>query len=79
MQELDLNTSVGRRGLLQAFALLSLGGLIFGFSETVARPAAPKPAVTTDMTSDVKADDLSEYVVINGWVLPARHFRQTPA
>ncbi|CAI8973018.1 Twin-arginine translocation signal domain-containing protein [Pseudomonas sp. IT-P253] len=60
MNELDLNTSVmGRRGFLQAFTLLSLGGLMFGFSETIARPSAVK----------------SEYVVINGWVLPVQHFR----
>ena len=65
MQELDLNTSVGRRGLLQAFALLSLGGLIFGFSKIV--------------EPEAKVDDAPEFVVINGWVLPARHFRQTPA
>ena len=32
MRETDLNTSViGRRGFLQAFALLSLGGITFGF------------------------------------------------
>jgi hypothetical protein len=42
---------------------LSLGGLMFGFSKAVARPSAIK----------------SEFVVINGWVLPARHFRQTHA
>jgi len=60
MRETDLNTSVmGRRGFLQACALLSLGGLAIGFSETIARPAAAK----------------SEFVVINGWVLPAQHFR----
>lgn len=61
MRQTDLK--VGRRGFLQAFGLLSLGGLVFGFSETVARPAATK----------------SEFVVINGWVLPAQHFRQTQA
>jgi hypothetical protein len=34
MRETDLNTSVmGRRGFLQAFALLSLGGLAIGFSK----------------------------------------------
>ncbi|MHC8350283.1 hypothetical protein ACYZT7_13270 [Pseudomonas sp. RT4P38] len=64
MRETDLNTSVmDRRGFLQAFALLSFGGLMFGFSEAVARPSAAK----------------SEFVVINGWVLPAQHFRQTQA
>ncbi|MHC8299323.1 hypothetical protein [Pseudomonas sp. ZS1P83] len=64
MREADLNTSVmGRRGFLQAFALLSLGGLMFGFSKAVSRPSAVK----------------SEFVVINGWVLPAQHFRQTQA
>lgn len=61
MRQTDLK--VGRRGFLQVFGLLSLGGLVFGFSETVARPAAIK----------------SEFVVINGWVLPAQHFRQTQA
>jgi hypothetical protein len=65
MNELDLNTSViDRRSFLQAVALVSLGGLIFGFSEAVARPSVIKK---------------SEYVVINGWVLPAQHFRQEQA
>ncbi|MBK5354662.1 hypothetical protein JFU37_19470 [Pseudomonas sp. TH41] len=64
MREVDLNISVmGRRGFLQAFALLSLGGLTFGFSEAVARPSGKK----------------SEFVVINGWVLPAQYFRPTQA
>lgn len=69
MKETDLNTSVmGRRGFLQAIALLSLGGVVFGSSETggsetVARPSAVK----------------SEFVVINGWVLPIQHFRQAQA
>lgn len=64
MRKTDLNIPVmGRRGFLQAFALLSLGGITFGFSKAVARPSAGK----------------SEYVVINGWVLPAQHFRQTKA
>jgi hypothetical protein len=64
MKETDLNTSVmGRRGFLQAIALLSLGGVVFAGSETVARPSAVK----------------SEFVVINGWVLPVQHFRQTQA
>lgn len=64
MRGTDLNTSVmGRRSFLQASALLSLGGLMFGFSKAVARPSAAK----------------SEFVVINGWVLPAQHFRQTHA
>ncbi|VVM43372.1 hypothetical protein PS662_00414 [Pseudomonas fluorescens] len=68
MHDLDLNTSVmDRRGFLQAFALLSLGGLMFGLSEAVVRPSV------------VKTDVKSEYVVINGWVLPAQHFRPTPA
>ncbi|MGY3175329.1 hypothetical protein C4E44_09570 [Pseudomonas sp. MWU12-2312b] len=64
MKETDLKTSVmGRRDFLQACALLSLGGLVFGVSEVVARPTPVK----------------SEFVVINGWVLPAQHFRQTQA
>nr|WP_281439170.1 twin-arginine translocation signal domain-containing protein [Pseudomonas moorei] len=54
---------MGRRDFLQACALLSLGGLVFGVSEVVARPTPVK----------------SEFVVINGWVLPAQHFRQTQA
>ncbi|MHC8320946.1 hypothetical protein ACYZT4_09645 [Pseudomonas sp. GB2N2] len=68
MNELDLNTSVmSRRGLLQTFTLLSLGGLVFGFSEAVVRPSV------------IKSVTKSEFVVINGWVLPAQHFRQTQA
>ncbi len=64
MRDTDLKTSaMGRRGFLQAFTLLSLGWGIFGFSEAVVRPPAVK----------------SEFVVINGWVLPAHHFRQTQA
>jgi hypothetical protein len=64
MNERDSNSSaIGRRELLQAFTLLSLGGLIFGFSEAVARPVVIK----------------SEYVVIDGWVLPAQHFRPAHA
>lgn len=64
MREADLNTSMmGRRRFLQTSALLSIGGVMFGFSKAVARPSAVK----------------SEFVVINGWVLPAQHFRQTPA
>jgi hypothetical protein len=42
---------------------LSIGGLMFGFSKAVSRPSAAK----------------SEFVVINGWVLPVQHFRQTHA
>ncbi|MDB5996616.1 MAG: hypothetical protein JWP42_3752 [Pseudomonas sp.] len=68
MKELDLNTSVmGRRGFLQTFALLSFGGVLFGFAETVARPAPVESIVK------------SEFVVINGWVLPAQHFRPAHA
>jgi hypothetical protein len=64
VKETDLKTSVmGRRDFLQACALLSLGGLVFDVSEAVARPSPVK----------------SEFVVINGWVLPAQHFRQTQA
>lgn len=60
MNKLDLNTfAMDRRNFLRAFALLSLGGLIFGFSQAGARPAAGK----------------SEYIVVNGWVLPAQHFQ----
>lgn len=56
----ELPTSVlGRRGFIKACALLSLGGLTFGFSKIVARPSAEK----------------TEFVVINGWVLPAQYFR----
>lgn len=60
MHEPDLNTSaMDRRDFLQAFALLSLGGLVFGCSTALARPVAAK----------------SGYVVVNGWVLPAQHFQ----
>ncbi|MGW8466023.1 hypothetical protein [Pseudomonas sp. GL-B-19] len=64
MRAPDFKTSVmGRRGFLQAFALLSLGGLMYGISKADARPPAVK----------------SDFVVINGWVLPAQYFRQTQA
>ena len=64
MNEPDLNNSVmGRRDFLQAFALLSLGGVTFGFSSILARPSSEK----------------TEFVVINGWVLPAQYFRQKNA
>jgi hypothetical protein len=64
MKETDLNTSViGRRGFLQAFTLLGLGWGVFGSCKVVAKPAAAT----------------SEFVVINGWVLPAHHFRQGQA
>ena len=60
MSERVLNNSViSRRGLIRAFALLSLGGLVVKFSGVGARSPAGK----------------SEFVVINGWVLPAAHFR----
>ncbi|MBD9589033.1 hypothetical protein IB254_18325 [Pseudomonas sp. PDM03] len=62
MSELDLNTSaMGRRELLQAFALLSLGGMTFGLPSLLASPSSEK----------------SGFVVVNGWVLPAHYFRQT--
>jgi hypothetical protein len=64
MRETDLKTSVmGRRGFLQAFTLFSLGLGVFGLSKAVVRPPAVK----------------SEFVVINGWVLPAHHFRPAQA
>jgi len=64
MREKVLNAAVmGRRGFLQACTLLSLGWGLFGFPEAVARPAAAR----------------SEFVVVNGWVLPAHHFRQAQA
>ncbi|CAI8894607.1 Copper oxidase [Pseudomonas sp. IT-P218] len=53
------NSAISRRGLIRAFALLSLGGLVVKFSGFGARSPAGK----------------SEFVVINGWVLPAAHFR----
>jgi len=60
MSERESNTSViSRRGLIRAFALLSLGGLVVKFTGVGARPAAGN----------------GEFVVINGWVLPAAHFR----
>lgn len=60
MRQRDLNTVViDRRTFLQACALLSVGGLTFGVSRVVARPSADK----------------AEFVVINGWVLPAQYFR----
>jgi hypothetical protein len=61
MSELDLNYPViGRRGFIRACALLSLGGYAFGFPRVVARPPVDK----------------TEFVLINGWVLPAQYFRK---
>ena len=51
MSELDLNISaMGRRELLQAFALLSLGGMTFGLPSLLASPSSEK----------------SGFVVVNG-------------
>lgn len=62
MKKLDLNTSVmGRRDFLQAFAVLSLGGMTFGLSSFLVPPSSEK----------------NGFVVVNGWVLPAQYFRQT--
>lgn len=52
---------MGRREFLQAFAVLSLGGVTFGLSSLLAPPSSEK----------------NGFVVINGWVLPAQYFRQT--
>lgn len=61
MSELDLNSPMmGRRGLLRACVLLTLGGAVFRFPHIVTRPSVDK----------------TEFVLVHGWVLPAQYFRQ---
>lgn len=54
---------LGRRGFLQSCVLLGVGGVVFGATAAV----ASQPA------------DRSGFVVINGWVLPSRYFRNEHA
>lgn len=54
---------VGRRGFLQSCVLLGVGGALFGATATVASQPADKAG----------------FVVINGWVLPSRYFRNDHA
>ncbi|AVD83327.1 hypothetical protein C4Q28_14695 [Pseudomonas sp. SWI6] len=54
---------LGRRRFLRNCVLLGIGGAVFG---TVSRPT-PKPQAK------------SEFVVINGWVLPSQYFRDGQA
>jgi len=54
---------LGRRGFLQRCVLLGVGGAVFGASAAVADKPAGK----------------NGFVVINGWVLPSRYFRNQPA
>lgn len=64
MGKLQFSTlQLGRRGFLHGCVVLGLGGATFGFSAS----AASKPAART------------EFVVINGWVLPSQYFRKVPA
>ena len=63
MRETDLNTSVMGRRSFLRASALLSLGGIMFGLSKAARPSAAK----------------SEFVVINGWVLPARHFRQTHA
>lgn len=54
---------LGRRGFLQRCVLLGVGGAMFGASAAI----AGTPAAETG------------FVMINGWVLPARYLRNEPA
>ncbi len=54
---------LGRRGFLQSCVLLGVGSAVFGASTAVAGNPAEKTG----------------YVVINGWVLPSRYFRNEHA
>ncbi|WP_166359490.1 hypothetical protein [Pseudomonas akapageensis] len=64
MSELDLKFPVmSRRGFFQACVLLSVGGYVFGLPRVAARPSVDKP----------------EFVLVNGWVLPAHYFRNERA
>ncbi len=54
---------MGRRGFLQSCVLLGVGGAVFGAKAAVANQPAER----------------SGFVVINGWVLPSRYFRDEPA
>ncbi|CAM4062065.1 hypothetical protein CCOS865_03476 [Pseudomonas reidholzensis] len=54
---------LGRRGFLRSCAVLGVGGALFGVNAS----AASKPA------------DPAGFVVINGWVLPARYFKDGQA
>lgn len=54
-----------RRGFLGRCVLLGVGGAVFGFSGEAAR--TPVEAATAG------------FVLINGWVLPAEHFRKAHA
>ncbi|WP_236707547.1 hypothetical protein [Pseudomonas sp. Leaf58] len=48
---------------MQSCILLGVGGVVFGGAAVVARQPAAR----------------SEFVVINGWVLPSRYFRNERA
>mgnify|MGYP000551107020 CR=1 FL=1 len=54
---------LGRRVFLQGCVLLGVGGAVFGFQAQ----AAPKPVKST------------EFVVVNGWVLPSKYLRNEQA
>lgn len=54
---------LGRRGFLQSCVLLGVGSAVFSAATAI----AGKPAEKTG------------YVVINGWVLPSRYFRNEHA
>ena len=57
------SAQLGRRGFLQSCVLLGVGGAVFCAFAPVAGKPVEKPG----------------FVVINGWVLPSRYFRNEPA
>lgn len=54
---------LGRRGFLQSCVLLGVGSAAFGAMAVFAGKPVEEPG----------------FVVINGWVLPSRYFRNQPA
>ena len=63
MQTIDKRkTGIGRRGFLRVLALLGVGAATWGLHKIIELPA----------------DERSDFVVVNGWVLPAQYFRRAP-
>ncbi|PBJ92965.1 hypothetical protein CMV24_24430 [Pseudomonas plecoglossicida] len=54
---------LGRRGFLQSCVLLGVGGVVFAATPAITSQPAGRPG----------------FVVINGWVLPSRYFRNEHA